>query len=140
MMGDRMKAMLWKNPEYIPVAVGILPSAWMKHRGELDVIVKKYPTIFGKQEGQRDYDKVWSATYNEGAHTDVWGCVWENVHHGQEAIVTKHPVPTREDIHRLKAPEKDAGFPHGFMYLRLADLRGFEEVMISQRSPRNSRC
>jgi uroporphyrinogen-III decarboxylase len=96
----------------------------------MDAIVKKHPAIFGKQDGQRNYDQVWSATYMAGAHTDAWGCVWENVHHGQEAIVKKHPVPTREDVRKLKAPEKDAGLPHGFMYLRLADLRGFEEVMI----------
>ncbi len=130
MMDDRMKSMLGLKPEYIPVSVGILPSAWMLHREKLDAIVKKHPAIFGKQDGQRNYDQVWSATYMAGAHTDVWGCVWENVHHGQEAIVTRHPVPTREDVWKLKAPEKDAGLPHGFMYLRLADLRGFEEVMI----------
>jgi hypothetical protein len=27
-------------------------------------------------------------------------------------------------------PEADAGLPHGFMYLRLADLRGFQELMM----------
>ncbi len=49
---------------------------------------------------------------------------------GMEAIVTGHPVPTREDVHRLEIPTEDAGLPHGFMYLRLQDLRGFEELMI----------
>jgi len=33
-------------------------------------------------------------------------------------------------VHQLKLPDKDDGFPHGFMYLRLADLRGFEELMV----------
>ncbi|HBC88742.1 MAG TPA: hypothetical protein DCZ94_17510 [Lentisphaeria bacterium] len=130
LMNDRMRSMLMQKPEYIPVAIGILPSAWMLHREKLDAIVKRHPAIFGKQDGERDYDKVWSATYMAGAHTDAWGCVWENVHNGREAIVTRHPVPTREDVRKLKAPGKDVGLPHGFMYLRLADLRGFEEVMI----------
>jgi len=49
---------------------------------------------------------------------------------GMQAIVKKHPVPTREAVHHLKAPSKDTGLPHGFMYLRLADLRGFEELML----------
>jgi uroporphyrinogen decarboxylase len=129
-MDDRMISMMMQKPKYIPVSVGILPSAWILHREKLDAIVKKHPEIFGKHDGQRNYDEVCNATYMQGAHTDVWGCVWENVHHGQEAIVTRHPVPTREDVRSLKAPEKDAGLPHGFMYLRLADLRGFEEVMI----------
>jgi len=65
-----------------------------------------------------------------GNHVDVWGCVWSNIQEGMEAIVTRHPVPTRQDVHRLKVPQEDAGFPHGFMYLRLADLRGFEELML----------
>ncbi len=130
MMDDRMKSMLGLRPDYIPVGVSILPSAWMLHREKLDAIVRKHPNIFGNQDGERNYDQVWSETYAAGAHTDAWGCVWENVHHGQEAIVTRHPVPAREDVWKLKTPEKDTGFPHGFMYLRLADLRGFEEVMI----------
>jgi hypothetical protein len=79
--------------------------------------------------GQRDFDAV-GGTYVEGDHVDVWGCVWSNIASGREAIVTGHPLPNREDIHNLKVPEKDAGFPHGFMYLRLTDLRGFEESMM----------
>jgi len=39
-------------------------------------------------------------------------------------------VPEREDVWKLKAPDEDIGTPHGFMYLRLMDLRGFEELMI----------
>jgi uroporphyrinogen-III decarboxylase len=30
----------------------------------------------------------------------------------------------------MKLPDGDVGLPHGFMYLRLLDLRGFEEIMI----------
>jgi hypothetical protein len=47
-----------------------------------------------------------------------------------ESIVTHHPVPTRADVRQLEMPEEDVGFPHGFMYLRLGDLRGFEELML----------
>jgi len=42
-----------------------------------------------------------------------------------------HPVPTREAVRKLKAPaEIKPELRHGFMYLRLGDLRGFEEVML----------
>jgi uroporphyrinogen decarboxylase len=127
---DRLKALRFERPERIPVGVGILPAAWMKHRRALDEIVARHPALFGKQKvGERDYDAV-GGTYVAGAHTDAWGCVWSNVKTGMEAIVTGHPVPTREDVRRLKPPTKDAGFPHGFMYLRLCDLRGFEEMMV----------
>lgn len=123
------RAMRFEHPERIPIRCGILPSAWMKYRDELQEIVNRYPEIFGDPQRNRDFDAV-GGTYVQGSHTDVWGCVWENVHHGQESIVTKHPIPERAMIHDLEIPEEDAGLPHGFMYLRLQDLRGFEEVMI----------
>jgi hypothetical protein len=128
---DRIKAIRWEHPERIPVSAGILPAAWMKHRDALNEIVKRHPLLFDEQAGaERDYDHVWSNTYKEGEHVDAWGCVWSNIKEGMEAIVTKHPVPTREAVRTLEIPEKDDGMPHGFMYLRLADLRGFEEIMI----------
>ena len=102
----------------------------MKHREALDEIVQNHPLIFGKQGEQRDYDAVKRGTYVAGAHVDVWGCVWRNVKTGMDAIVTGHPAPTREAIHALPVPDEDDDMPHGFMYLRLADIRGFEEIMI----------
>ncbi len=127
---DRIKSLNFDTPEMIPVSVGILPAAWMKYREALDDLVAQHPVLFGGQQGDRDYDAIYTETYIQGEHIDVWGCVWSNLKTGMEAIVTGHPVPTREDVRKLEVPKKDAGFPHGFMYLRLQDLRGFEELMI----------
>jgi uroporphyrinogen decarboxylase len=126
---EKITSLLFQKPDRIPISCGILPAAWIKYRGELDAIARSYPDVFGSQEEGRDYDQV-NGTYVEGRHVDVWGCEWENVHHGMESIVTGHPVPKREMINDLKIPDEDAGCPHGFMYLRLQDLRGFEELMI----------
>ncbi len=128
---DRYKAMKWESPDKIPVSLGILPSTWMKYRDELNDLLKRHPTLFDDDlTNERDYDSVWGATYIEGEHVDTWGCVWSNIKTGMEAIVTKHPVPTREAVHSLMIPEKNDGMPHGFMYLRLGDVRGFEEIMM----------
>ncbi len=126
---DRIKAINFDYPEQIPVSVSFLPAAWMKYREALDEIVERHPALFGPKQHDRDYDAV-GGTYVEGEHIDAWGCVWSNLQTGMEAIVTGHPVPTREAVHTLKAPEKNIGFPHGFMFLRLTDLRGFEEMMV----------
>lgn len=125
---DRLKSLLFEGPEQIPVSVSILPAAWIKHREALDEVVARYPTLLGSRE-TRDYDAV-RGTYAMGEHVDVWGCVWRNIQHGMESIVTHHPVPTRADVRQLEMPKEDAGFPHGFMYLRLGDLRGFQELML----------
>lgn len=126
---DRYKAMLYQCPERIPISCGILPAAWIKYREELDAIVKLYPTLFGDQPEERDYDQV-GGNYALGTHVDEWGCRRENIEHGMDSIVVGHPVPVREMVHDLKIPDVDAGCPHGFMYLRLQDLRGFEEVLL----------
>jgi len=127
---DRVKAMNYDHPEHIPVSVGLLPAAWVKYREQLDEIVRRHPVIFGDQPDERDYDATVQGTYAEGEHVDAWGCVWSNVKHGAQAIVTGHPVPTREDVHKLKPPPPGHGTPHGFMWLILSDLRGFEELMV----------
>jgi len=135
-MDDRIKAIKGEYTSRIPISAGILPSAWMKHREALDEIVHRHPLVFGKSGDQRDYDAV-GGTYVEGEHVDAWGCVWSNVKTGMEAIVTGHPVPTRKAVHSLEIPDKDDNMPHGFMYLRLGDIRGFEEIMIdfAEESP-----
>jgi len=130
MSDDRTKAMNYEGPEYIPVQMGLLPATWIQYREELDQLVRRHPIIFGQQGQQpRNYDYV-PGTYAAGTHVDAWGCVWSNIRHGAESIVTGHPVPTRADVHRLKAPPAGSGFKHGFMWLILPDLRGFEELMI----------
>jgi hypothetical protein len=128
MQQDRIKALEFNHPEYIPISAGILPVAWMKYREALTEITNRYPLLFGPNH-DRDSDAV-GGTYVAGEHVDAWGCVWSNLQTGMESIVTGHPVPTRQDVHALRMPEVDVGFPHGFMYLRLADLRGFEEIMM----------
>jgi len=128
-MDNRIRAIRKEYPSRIPISAGVLPSAWMKHREALDEIVHRHPLVFGESGESRDHDAV-GGTYVEGEHVDAWGCVWSNVKTGMEAIVTGHPVPTREAVHSLEIPDKDDNMPHGFMYLRLGDIRGFEEIMV----------
>lgn len=130
MADDRWLSAHFQKPAFLPVSVSILPAAWMERREPLQEIVNRHPILFGSPTAQRDFDAVYDEKYMAGSVTDAWGCVWENVHHGMAAIVTGHPLPRREDVHTLQAPAENIGFPHGFMFLRLTDLRGFEEMMI----------
>jgi len=128
---DRMKSMKFEHPEHIPVGIHFLPATWMKYRDALDALVRRHPVIFGEQpREQRDYDAIADPKYARGRHVDAWGCVWENIVPGAASMVKGHPVPTREAVRTLKPPAEDMGLPHGFMYLRVCDLRGFEEMMI----------
>lgn len=129
-MNDYMKAITYNHPDRIPVRVSLLPATWARYGKDLKNLCLRHPDLF---QNVRESDEVKYYTppsYHEGKFTDPWGCVWENVKEGYESIVTGHPLPNREDILNLKAPEVDMGLPHGFMFLRLMDLRGFEEIMV----------
>lgn len=90
-------------------------------------------------------------------YTDPWGCVWETSENGIVGTVTKHPLPTwdalpalippdpefssadgprnwekiRQQLDRAKSQGRlaDGSISHGFLFLRLIYLRGFENVL-----------
>jgi len=124
------KAMTYDYPEVIPVSCGFLPAAWMKRGKELAELVSEYQDITLLPDLEHLEENL-SARYRCGEWVDEWGCVFSNVEQGMDGIVTGHPVPTQDDIFKLEIPKnRDGSLPHGFMYLRLLDLRGFEEAMI----------
>ncbi|MCL2815076.1 MAG: hypothetical protein FWD23_10800 [Oscillospiraceae bacterium] len=125
-----IKAATWQYPERIPVTCGFLPAVFMKYGDKVKKIIAKYEDLLGGWWQNYDPYANLSESYRKGGYTDRWGCVWSNEFDGMAAIVTKHPVPTRESVHDMRVPEVDDGLPHGFMYLRLLDLRGFEEAMV----------
>lgn len=135
MFGDRdfMKAIRMESPDVIPTTIGFLPAAWIHHGKEIERLVKEYPQFFpeGYSVDYSDPSTIASGTYRVGEHIDEWGCVWTNMDEGMEAIVTGHPVKEPEDVMTLEIPQnRDGRVPHGFMYLRLLDLCGFENAML----------
>jgi uroporphyrinogen decarboxylase len=114
----------------------------------------------GYRKGSRDFDQAGDPTYEPGRHTDCWGTVWDNVERGLAGMPVEFPLtdwsafeeyvppdpltddwfgPRRnwEDVRRDLAAAKargglaaGGGLPHGFMYMRLYYLRGFENLMV----------
>ena len=125
-----IKTMKYESPGEIPMRCGILPAVWKARPEEIKQIVDEFPGFFGDWHKNYDYDKQLPASYHAGVFKDEWGCEWSNIEEGMESIVTGHPVRTRADIRSLEIPSNRNGrIQHGFMYLRLLDLRGFEEAM-----------
>jgi len=127
---DRVKSLRFATPEFIPITLWALPAAWATHREALHELAARHPLLFGEvKEGPIDFDAM-SGTYREGEYTDAWGCVWRNIAPGMDAQVVGHPLPERAMVNGYAAPPPGAGIPHGFLFLRLTFLRGFEEMMI----------
>ena len=132
-MSEMIQAIKMESPKTIPVSIGALPAVWMKYGTEYQKLIDQYPQFFGGQ--QTDVTQVeynLPTRYKAGKFTDNWGCVWENVYSGNDAIVTGHPIQDEDDVFALKIPDDRSGrdIPHGFMYLRLLDLCGFENAMV----------
>ena len=126
-----MQAITYQYPDEIPVGCYAVAATWKTYGAGLAALAKEYPEFLTHIPDFNNLDSLISGTYRCGEHIDEWGCVWSNIEEGMEAIVTGHPLPNREDILALEIPKnRDGRLPHGFMYLRLLDLRGFEEAMI----------
>lgn len=91
------------------------------------------------------------------SYTDFWGCVWETNNTGMVGQVKHHPLENWQTFENFKAPDPDQtdgllplnwaalraaaqkarhedallGFylPHGHTFLRMSDLRGYENLM-----------
>ncbi|MEZ4733104.1 MAG: hypothetical protein R3E79_38905 [Caldilineaceae bacterium] len=155
-----LKTLYFDNPEWTPFVVSLMPATWMKYRADLEEVVLAHPRIFpGYQKGDRDFDLIPNPLYELGRHTDCWGVVWENIERGLDSFPVYHPLAdwaafddyTPPDpwwdaqfgprdwmqVERVYAAAKARGdlaegglLPHGFFYMLLFYLRGFENLML----------
>jgi hypothetical protein len=125
-----------------------------------DLVLAHPKVFPGVKKGATDFDKVWSPLYELGRRVDCWGVTWENIERGMDSLDVGHPLEDWDAFETWKppdpmkhgqfgpAPDWEAvgrGFeeakargdlaaawplPHGFMYMLLYYLRGFENLMI----------
>lgn len=131
-MANLIQAIKMESPDSIPVSVSILPAAWIHYGKELQKLVDQYPQFFNGYQADLEHiiDNL-PPSYHKGTYIDEWNCVWNNEKDGNESIVTGHPLKTEEDVYNLEIPKyRNGRLPHGYMYLRLLDLCGFENAMM----------
>ncbi|MBP8952823.1 MAG: hypothetical protein KBI47_10570 [Armatimonadetes bacterium] len=114
----------------------------------------------GFEKGKIDYDNFqFGNAYRAGEKfVDNWGCTWESSIDGIEGVVMGHPLSDwsaldtwqppdplkvgdrgpvdwdriRADVAKAKAAGAltSGGVPHGFLFMRLTYLRGFENALL----------
>lgn len=125
-----------------------------------DVVARHPTLFPDFKKGQRDFDNwEFAAAYRAGERfTDAWGCVWESAIDGLEGQVVECPLEdwgalddyqppdplvqadrgpadwetAREQIRAAEGRKEPTGggLPHGFLFMRLYYLRGFENLMV----------
>ena len=155
-----MRTVFFDHPRWTPVTVGFLPACRAQYGERLDEVLLEHPRLFPQfKREETPGPVVYQELYIEGERSDCWGCVWGNLHGGMVGQVTGHPLSNWEAFDSWQPPDplrdglleprdweaiarnirhkKEHGFfspdgviAHGFHYMLLCDLRGFENVMM----------
>lgn len=125
-----------------------------------DVLVRHPRLFPGFEKGKRDFPAIESdIVLTPGASfTDNWGCRWDCAIDGIEGVVAGHPLADWEALETWRPPDPftkgdrgpmewgpalegatkareaghltSGGTAHGFLFMRLYYLRGFENLMV----------
>jgi len=132
-MDNYEKFATFSYPDTIPVTSYVYDPVWRKYGEALEEIVLSHPNIFPEYK-KGDYlsslpPSTWWP-YELGKHTDHWGNEWDNIVDGHDSICIRGALPDLEDVDKLPLPKDDIGLTHGFMFLQLTYIRGYENAMI----------
>ncbi len=155
-----LKTIYFDYPEWVMCHVSLMPATWLKYGEELEELVLAHPRVFPDyKRDERGFGYTDNPLYQPGRHTDCWGTVWENIERGLDSIPVHYPLTNWDDLENYTPPDplKDdlfgpredwdevrrrfeeakargdlamATLPHGFMYMRLFYLRGFDNLML----------
>ena len=142
----------------IPCRAVVSDGSWIEHGKALEDVVLRYPEVFGEYTPRVDWDKSETGQRVPEPYTDRWGCRWDHALPGIIGQVVGHPLEdwdalrdyqapdpmlddsgrpidwdeVRRGLQQMRAHGKVAthGFDHGFLFMRLYYLRGFENLMI----------
>jgi len=114
----------------------------------------------GFKQGSRDFDNLGDVTYSQTSFVDAWGCRWHNLAPGLVGQPVTHPLEDWDALDGYQMPDllqvddfgrrrdweaiacsldgaqergglrQGGGLYHGFMWMRLFYLRGFENLMV----------
>jgi len=140
----------YQGHQWIPQYVYVSPAYWQVAREGMERICLRHPALFpGAREGEVDYDAGVRPAEDRRV-TDAWGCGWIYDIDGLDGLVIEHPladwsaldtwrpppVPefTEDDARALRQARAEGrmavcGSEHGYLFMRLFYLRGFDAFM-----------
>ena len=154
-----LRTVRFGRPQWIPVRIAVNAQVRIKYKDEIENIIGRFPEFFpNAKTATFDYADYGDGVNNH-VETDAWGCVRRYSLHGIAPIVVGHPLADWENFEAFTIPDynllSDKGgardwdaelksinttknndeltsgsLVHGFLFLRLQDLRGFENLMI----------
>ncbi len=154
-----LRAIRFERPERIPMTFHVNGACWHHYEQDaLQDLMEAHPLLFPGYVRQARVTPALALNQRADApYTDPWGCVWETREDGITGSVHHHPLadwdaldtfappdPASTDgtypldwaaiaaaVRRRKAAGElvQGGLPHGHTFLRLQDLRGYENLI-----------
>lgn len=148
-----LKAIRFDRPDYIPVGFHINSACWHHYdQTALQDLMESHRFLFPdfvRQDVVRP--KYGPMQRKDVPYKDEWGCVWETADDGITGSVHGHPLADwsafetyrpplpadftpefRESLaqRRARGLAVQGGLPHGHTFLRLQDIRGYENLLL----------
>jgi len=154
-----LRAIRFERPDYIPMGFHINPACWHHYdQNALQDLMEEHPFLFPDLRRQEKITPHYALNQRKDeSYTDLWGCVWETSDDGITGVVHQHPLDDWSRFSGYKAPDPDTtdgtdpvdwhsirarvdqqkengelvcgGLPHGHTFLRLQDIRGYENLI-----------
>ncbi len=140
-----------RGHQWIPSVVVISGATWAEQREELEDVCLRHPLLFpGFRKGQVDFD-AFRRRPDQKRVVDEWGCTWEAELDGLMGVVLESPLadwaafpawrppappalPAEQKQRMAEARARGdavaAGVEHGFFFMRLHYLRGYDNFMM----------
>jgi uroporphyrinogen decarboxylase len=166
-----LKAIRFEQPDYIPMIFHINPACWHHFdQTVLQDLMEEHTFLFPDFLRQDTVKPGYALNQRrDEPYTDPWGCVWQTMDDGITGAVHGHPLERWDAFSEYTAPDPmrtDGTFPvdwevvraevsalkkrneivvgslpHGHTFLRLQDIRGYENLMydMMDEDPRLSR-
>jgi hypothetical protein len=155
-----LRAVRFERPAHIPMSFHINAACWHHYDLDaLQDLMAAHPLLFPHFTRRDDVTPHYGLNQRADApYTDPWGCVWETTDDGITGTVRHHPLadwdafdgytppdPAETDgtfpidwarIRARAARQRAAGelvvggLPHGHTFLRLQDIRGYENLIL----------
>lgn len=154
-----LKAIRFEEPEYIPMVFAVNGACWHHYdQDQLQDLMEEHPFLFPNFKREGKVTPHYGLTSRKDQpYKDPWGCVWETTDNGITGSVHQHPLEDWASFEKYKAPSPEktngtdsvnwdnirnnveknrsngglvqGGLPHGHTFLRLQDIRGYENLI-----------
>ena len=156
---NTLRAIRYERPETIPMAFHLNAACWNHYdQAALQDLMAAHPILFPGFERRTRVEPAYLLNQHADVpYTDPWGCTWRTYDDGITGSVTGHPLADWSSFSSYRAPDPEltdgtypvewqkirksvvdakargelvsGGLPHGHTFLRLQDIRGYENLI-----------